>query len=335
MKAGWVILLSFQAIIAAGAESVDVPVVTTPIPHPSTMLLRSPIVRQELGIRPEQVEAIAKAVDEVELPLWQSRVLAPGDIETTAKPLLEKLDETLSMALTGKQAKRLDQLELQALGLVGLLNESTAARLRLTRSQRDALKGRVLALQRGGRDTWSVRSILTASQGLTLRSMMGTPFDLSRVRQRACRAPELRGVEAWINSDPLTLAQLRGKVVVIHFYTFGCINCIRNLPHYNNWYEDFPSDRLTIVGIHRPETPGERVVADVRRKAVEAGAQYPIAIDNESQNWEAWANRAWPSVYLVDKDGFIRYWWYGELDWKGARGHRLMHAKIQELLKEG
>lgn len=292
MKAGWFILLSFQAIIAAGAESVDVPVVTTPIPHPMTMLLRSPIVRNELGVRPDQVEAITKAVDEVELPLWQSRVLAPGDIEAAAKPLLEKLNEKLSTMLTAKQTKRLGQLELQALGLVGLLDESTAARLRLTRSQRDALKGRVLALQRGARDTWSVRSILTGSQGLALRSMMGPPFDLTRVRKRACRAPELRGVEAWINSDPLTLAQLRGKVVVVHFYAFGCINCIRNLPHYNDWYEAFPSDRVTIVGIHRPETQREHIVEDVKAKAVEAGAQYPIAIDNQSENWEAWANRA-------------------------------------------
>jgi peroxiredoxin len=161
---------------------------------------------------------------------------------------------------------------------------------------------------------------------------MGPPFDVSAVPAAACRAPELEGVTEWINSPPLTLASLRGKVVVVHFYTFGCINCIRNLPHYNAWRERFDRDELVIVGIHRPETQKEYDVAEVRRKAAEAGLKYPIAVDNESRNWNAWANSVWPSVYLIDKSGFVRYWWHGELNWQGAKGDQWMRSRMAELL---
>jgi hypothetical protein len=120
----------------------------------------------------------------------------------------------------------------------------------------------------------------------------------------------------------------------LHFYTFGCINCIRNLPHHNNWHAEFPADHFRVIGIHRPETPGERLVEDVRRKAVEAGIAYPIAVDNNSANWDAWANRVWPSVYLIDKRGFVRYWWYGEMNWQGVEGEKWMRGRILQLLAE-
>lgn len=164
--------------------------------------------------------------------------------------------------------------------------------------------------------------------------MMGPAFDLGRVRQRACRAPELQPVEAWVNSGPVTFEAMRGKVVIVHFYAFGCINCVRNLPHYSQWQADFPPDQVCIIGIHRPETESERVVEEVRRRAEEAGLSHSIAVDNQSRNWDAWANQIWPSVYLIDKEGFVRYWWYGELNWQGAQGQRWMRARIEELLAE-
>jgi len=157
---------------------------------------------------------------------------------------------------------------------------------------------------------------------------------LSGVPQIACRAPEFEGVTEWIHSPPVTLDQLRGKVVVVHYYAFGCINCIRNLPHYNAWFDRFRRDDFAIVGIHRPETDAERDVEQVRRKVSEAGIRYPVAVDNESRNWDAWANRVWPSVYLIDKNGFVRYWWYGELNWQEAKGEMRMRARIAELIAE-
>jgi thiol-disulfide isomerase/thioredoxin len=147
-------------------------------------------------------------------------------------------------------------------------------------------------------------------------------------------APELRQVDGWINTEPLTLRELRGKVVVVHFWAFGCINCIRNLPHYQAWYERFPPKQVTIVGIHTPETESERSLDNLRRKVEEYKIAYPVAFDAKSENWKAWANNMWPSVYLIDKQGHVRQWWYGELNWQGAKGEESMRSKIQELIDE-
>jgi peroxiredoxin len=179
----------------------------------------------------------------------------------------------------------------------------------------------------------SVLATLNSHQRRALSTLMGRPFDLSRVREIACEAPEFEA-ETWLNSPPLKMADLKGKVTVIHFYAFGCGNCIRNLPHYNDWHNRFAASGLQIIGIHRPETQRERDVEKVKEKAAEAGIDYPVVIDNESLCWDSWANRVWPSIYLLDRNGFVRYWWYGELNWQGAESEKLMRTRIEELIAE-
>ena len=158
--------------------------------------------------------------------------------------------------------------------------------------------------------------------------------DLDRVTKVGCVAPEMQNVSAWINAQPMTMEQLRGKVVVVHFWAFGCINCIRNLPHYDSWHEKFAKSGLTIVGIHTPETESERSLENLKRQVVERKIEYPVAFDASAQNWKAWANDVWPSVYLIDKQGRVRNWWYGELNWKGATGEEFFRKRIEELLNE-
>jgi thiol-disulfide isomerase/thioredoxin len=162
---------------------------------------------------------------------------------------------------------------------------------------------------------------------------MGRPFNFSKVQSIACKAPELEN-NTWINSPPVKLTEQRGKVTVVHFYAFGCGNCIRSLPYYNDWYRHFPKSSFSIIAIHRPETQQEHIIEKVKEKAVQAGIEYPIAIDNDSLAWNAWANRIWPSIYLIDKNGFVRYWWYGELNYQGAESERLLRNKIRELINE-
>ncbi|MFC1763666.1 redoxin domain-containing protein [Planctomycetota bacterium] len=192
--------------------------------------------------------------------------------------------------------------------------------------------GRVRNLQSQTRT--QLNALLSRRQQIEWPVLYGSTFDFTTMKQRACRAPELHDAEAWIHSEPLTLDDLKGKVVIVHFYTYICINCVRNLPHYNRWHADFPADRLQIIGIHRPEFQHDRQLAKIEQAAKEAGITYPIAVDNASKNWDTWGNQVWPSVYLIDKQGFIRYWWYGELNWQGTPGEQQMRHRIQALLAE-
>jgi peroxiredoxin len=89
-----------------------------------------------------------------------------------------------------------------------------------------------------------------------------------------------------------------------------------------------------LLGLHTPETSREREVENVERDARDSGLTFPILVDNERHNWDAWGNSMWPSVYLIDKQGYIRYWWYGELKWQGAEGEKQLRSRIEELIAE-
>ena len=145
-------------------------------------------------------------------------------------------------------------------------------------------------------------------------------------------APEFTGVTEWINSKPLKLADQKGKVVVVHFWTNGCINCIHNYPHYRAWQDKYKDNKdLVIVGIHTPEFDAEKDVARIKDRASKNGLTFAIAVDNDGANWKAWGNQYWPCVYLVDKAGKVRHRWEGEL---GADGYKTMTGMIDKLLAE-
>jgi peroxiredoxin len=147
-------------------------------------------------------------------------------------------------------------------------------------------------------------------------------------------APELVGIAEWINAEPTTLKSLRGKVVVLHFWTFGCINCQRNLPYYNRWRKDFSQDELEIVGVHTPESAHEGNPRSVAAQVKQLGIKYPVAIDNDRTAWKAYKNRYWPSIYLIDRAGRVRFRWDGELEFADAGGDKRLRSKIKELLAE-
>jgi len=326
-----VILAILPASSFAGSPSFPL----VPIPHPMTMLWRAEPVRRELGLRDNQIEFIMEEIEVAELPLWRLRDLPAAERNQRALALLDSLHTKLDKTLTDRQRERFDQLVLQAQGIRVVLDSQVSDAVGLSRGQRakiQAVLGSPIRNQNAAQIEQSAWEILSPVQRRALVSLMGFRFDFSTVTQIACRAPEIEGVTAWINAPALTLKQLRGKVVVVHFYAFGCINCIRNLPHYNAWREHFAGQDVAIIGIHRPETEAERDIQKVRERSVTAGITYPVAVDNDSRNWDAWANRVWPSVYLIDKAGFVRYWWYGELNWQGTRGEQGMRDRIVELV---
>lgn len=125
-------------------------------------------------------------------------------------------------------------------------------------------------------------------------------------------APELAGIQAWINSPPRSLAALGGRVVLVNFWTFGCINCRHTLPHLKAWHERFADQGLVILGIHTPELPFERSSTAVDAAVKALGLPYPVAIDGHAMTWRAYGNRYWPAFYFVDKRGVVRHVRFGE-----------------------
>ena len=125
-------------------------------------------------------------------------------------------------------------------------------------------------------------------------------------------APELGGIVGWINTDPVSLRRLRGRVVLIDFWTYSCVNCLRTLPHLKAWDRRYRDDGLTIVGVHSPEFAFEREPDNVRAAVRKLGIRYPVALDNDFVTWTNYANQYWPAKYLIDRSGRIRYYHYGE-----------------------
>ena len=128
-------------------------------------------------------------------------------------------------------------------------------------------------------------------------------------------APDFTGVTHWLNSGPLTLRQLRGKVVLIDFWTYTCINCLRTLPYVRAWDERYRDRGLVIVGVHTPEFGFEKGTANVRDSIARNHLRYPVAQDNDYGTWNAWGNQYWPAKYLVDTSGRVRYAHFGEGDY--------------------
>jgi peroxiredoxin len=145
-------------------------------------------------------------------------------------------------------------------------------------------------------------------------------------------APEFTGVTDWINSKPLKLADQKGKVVVVHFWTNGCINCIHNYPHYRAWQDKYKDEKnVLIIGVHTPEFDAEKNVDRVKDRMAENKLTFAVAVDNDRANWKAWGNQYWPSIYLLDKTGTVRHRWAGEL---GDDGYKKVTGQIDALLAE-
>jgi thiol-disulfide isomerase/thioredoxin len=126
------------------------------------------------------------------------------------------------------------------------------------------------------------------------------------------RLPSFDGATGWLNSPPLTAAGLRGKIVLVNFWTYTCINWLRQLPHLRAWAEKYADHELVVIGVHTPEFPFEHDLANVRRAVSDMRIDYPVAIDNDYAVWSAFANHYWPALYFADAQGRIRHHHFGE-----------------------
>jgi peroxiredoxin len=324
-------------------------------------MIRDDAVHRDLGLSEPQRQQVMRVLKEVDGPWFRSRIL-PAETQARKVDELSKLVESqLPQILEPDQQKRIRELVRQAMGTRMVLRDDVVEALELSSSEVDAFReifGKtdtgaqaIQAKLRAGEldpnaaqreveqlkqsEREQMTSLLDKNQQAKIGGLTGTPFDFSQVKRTYPLAPAFtqQGV-TWIQGGPLTWDQLNGKVVAVHFYAFQCINCQRNLPHYQAWHEDYADRGLVVIGIQTPETSSERQIDRVTAAAKLADMEYPLIMDAESSNWKAWGNTMWPTVYLVDKRGFVRRWWQGELNWKGTPGEQQMRQTIEQLLAE-
>lgn len=188
-----------------------------------------------------------------------------------------------------------------------------------------------------GLDTGLLTRISAAGTGRLEQALLTTvgrgvptntaPADLNNLPVEGVMPP-LSGATTWINSPPLTREQLRGKVVVVDFWTYSCINCLRALPYVRAWAEKYKDQGLVVIGVHTPEFAFEKSEANVREAVARLGVAYPVAMDNDFAVWRAFKNQYWPAHYFIDAQGRIRHHHFGEGDYDGSE------RVIQQLLKE-
>ena len=156
-----------------------------------------------------------------------------------------------------------------------------------------------------------------------------TPIVENKRPASATYRPDLVGISGFINVDELSLEDLEGKVILIDFWTYTCINCIRTFPYLKDWHEKYADDGLVIVGVHTPEFEFETILNNVEIATREFGLEYPIVLDNDRATWRAYENQYWPAKYLIDREGFVRYTHFGEGEYEETE------LIIRDLLREG
>ena len=324
------------------------------VPQNLLKLVHTPEVQKELGLEGDaRLLDVLRKIDSV---WWPSRNLPEAkQVETTAvleKQLLDALGKILSPA----RMRRLYEIEIQSLGVRALLRDDVVEAVGLDASARKTVKEAFLATdaaarqlneKRGGdadlekklreareKEKSRLTRLLTSSQQKSLGKLIGEPFDLAKLKRIYPLAPELIDSEEWAGNGRTSLESERGKVVLVHFYAFQCHNCVANFKHYNRWHASLSKKGVKVIGIQTPETSAERDSKLVKRAAEEQGFEFPVLIDLKNSNWDAWGNTMWPTVYVIDKNGYIRSWWQGELNWEGATGDQSIETLVDELLME-
>jgi thiol-disulfide isomerase/thioredoxin len=345
----------------APAKPADTRLPTNPavdIPQVILPLLHTPQVQAEIGIEGAKLGQLEQLFAQVDGDWWRARNLPPVQ-QRAATTKVEKMVKTwLTESLPREKLLRLADLERRAQGGRVLLREDVAEVVGLEPAQQEKLLAAARAtesaaaalgrvFQSGGgqgdlekaallaareRELKLPGDLLSEEQQKRWRELAGAPFDTVTLDRIYPMAPELAPSDTWINAKPLTLAGLRGKVVILHFYAFECVNCQRNLPIYAAWHDAFADKGVVVIGVQSPETEAEKDSGKVIAAAKEAGIDYPVVFDGDSATWKAWGNTMWPTVYVIDQQGYLRVWWQGELKGPEAKGDDVIRTAVEKLL---
>jgi len=235
----------------------------------------------------------------------------------------------LAFALAGEQASRRLGIfrrrmrEVRLGGGVLMIGIALAIAFNLTDGLQRLVPGYTTSLQNKIENSASAKKQLhkltTTTKGVP---MMLTTCQEGASNLRNCgAAPDFTGIGTWLNTPggkPLSLASLKGHVVLLDFWTYSCINCQRAMPHVEAWYREYHGAGFDVVGVHTPEFAFEHVTSNVKAAARSLGVKYPIAIDNDYDTWNAYSNQYWPAEYLIDANGNIRHIVFGEGDYSST-----------------
>ena len=328
------------------------------VPQHLLALIHTPEVHRELKLNQPQVGQLEKLFAKIDGDWFRSRNLPVDQRREKIAQLEQHVLDWLKQNADPAQRKRLEQIEMQAQSMRVLLRPDIADQLSMTRKQVDrmtelaratkdiqqrlrvavqngqassTLQQEVAAVVKAEQD--GLQTVMQADQLKSLSGLLGKPFNTRQLKRIYPMAPELVPVQNWINSEPITLKSLRGKIVLVHFYAFQCHNCHANFDHYRKWHEKYGDD-VVVLGIQTPETPAERQTDAVQQAARDRNLKFPILVDLDSDNWKSWANTMWPTVYVIDRNGYLRHWWQGELNWQGATADQTIEKLIADLKQE-
>jgi thiol-disulfide isomerase/thioredoxin len=330
----------------------------TYVPQVILPLLHTPQVQAELGIEGAKLAQLEQLFATVDGDWWRARNLPPAEQRAAITKVEKAVKTWLTGALPRERLVRLADLERRAQGGRVLLREDVAEVVGLEPAQQEKLLAAARAtesaaaalgrvFQTGGgqgdlekaallaareRELKLPGDLLSEEQQKEWRRLVGAPFDTVTLDRIYPMAPELAPSDTWINAKPLSLAALRGKVVILHFYAFECVNCQRNLPIYAEWHRAFADKGAVVIGVQTPETEAEKDSGKVIAAAKEAGIDYPVVFDGDSATWKAWGNTMWPTVYVIDQQGYLRVWWQGELKGPGGNGDEVIRTAVEKLL---
>lgn len=351
--------LCMLASIAQGQQNPDGQLPLGNYGNPLLLLLRDEAVFRELKVTAAQRTELQSLAERVDALIWPARNKSQEASQAAWKSATELAQQDAGRILNGNQQRRIEEIILWIQGSQALGRQDVADHLKLTEKQRESIQevltttsqnlAKLMQEARAGaapqpledqaRDLRKselrrINQLLNETQRKQWVKLAGEKVDLAALGRVSFTAPPLIAERNdWLKPEQ-AVDSISGRVAVVHFFANGCINCQRNYPHYLKWQSTFRERDLLIVGIHTPETSAERDVERLQQKVAAAGFEFPILVDNDLKNWNAWGNSMWPSVYLVDRRGQIRYWWFGELIWQGTDGEAKMRQRIEELLDE-
>ena len=326
------------------------------VPQNLLKLIHAPEVQKELGLEGDTLNSFLKELAVIDGPWWRVRIRPEEEQRKVIAKQEQLLIDTLSKYLSPEKMTRLKQIELQSQGTRIFARPDVAKSVNLTKTQvtkltdlytttdqvAKKLQGakandpKLIAEAQAAKEAEAkgIAETLTSTQRTAFSKLMGNSFDTQKLTRIYPLAPELIDSGHWAGGVATKLADNKGKVVLLHFYAFQCHNCVANFNHYNRWHDQLSQRGVSVIGIQTPETAAERDVKQVQNAAKDKGFKFPVLIDIKSSNWDAWSNTMWPTVYVIDKKGYIRFWWQGELNWEGATVDKTIEKIIEELLAE-